>query len=124
MTKADKMLLAGLLFSALISGAALYSRFFFPSAEPVQAVVSIGGKVVRTIELKPGARSSFVVYGRRGPSTVEVDGRRIRMQQAPCDNGICLRQGWIEHPGQSIVCVPGEMLIRMEGAAPLDAVTR
>jgi hypothetical protein len=126
MTRADKFLLVGILLASLISGTALYSRFFLGSvgAEPVQAVITVSGKAFRTLALQPGASSSFVVQGRRGASKVEVDGMRVRMQQAPCENGICLKQGWIEHPGQSVVCVPGEIVIRLEGAAPLDAVTR
>jgi hypothetical protein len=53
-----------------------------------------------------------------------VEGKRIRMKEANCPDKICVRQGWIEKPGDSIVCIPGEIIIRIEGAAPLDAVTR
>jgi len=55
---------------------------------------------------------------------VEVEGKRIRMMEAPCAGKICVNQKWIENPGQIIVCIPGEILIRIEGTAPLDAVTR
>lgn len=131
MTRADKLLLAGLLLASLITGAALYGRLFLRpdqaqqvQAQQVQAVVSVRGKVIRTIELHPGTRSTLALEGGRGPATVEVDGTRVRMMEAHCENGICLKQSWIDQPGQSIVCVPGEIVIRMEGAAPLDAVTR
>lgn len=126
MTRADKLLLAGLLLAALITGAALYGRLFFrpDQAEQVRAVVSVRGKVIRTIELHPGSRSTLALEGGRGPATIEVDGTKVRMMEAHCENGICLKQSWIDQPGQSIVCVPGEIVIRMEGAAPLDAVTR
>jgi hypothetical protein len=126
MTKADKILLAGLLLASLITGGALYGRWFLPAARTgqVQAVVSVQGKVVRTVELHPDARLTWPVQGGRVPATVEVDGVRVRMLEAGCANGICLKQGWIEQPGQSVVCVPGEIVIRIEGAAALDAVTR
>lgn len=126
MTRADKILLAALLMASLLTGAALYGRAFLSTgpAEPVQAIVTVQGKVVRSVELLPGQRSTLVVQGRRGAATVEFDGRRVRMLEAHCENGTCLKQGWIEHAGQSIVCVPGEIVVRMEGEAPLDAVTR
>ena len=126
MTRADKILLAALLLFTLLSAGALYGRFLHvpDHAKPSQAVVTVQGKVARRIELAPGTKSSFVVDGRVGPSAVEVDGTRVRMAEAPCAAGTCVKQGWIAHPGQSVVCIPGEIMIRIEGAAPLDAVTR
>jgi len=126
MTRADKILLAGLLLVSLLSVAAAGSRFFLLSgkSEPLQAVIMSQGKQVRRINLSAGGRSSFAVQGRSGYSTVEIEGGRIRMLNAPCSGQICVKQGWIEHSGQTIVCIPEEMLIRIEGAAPVDAVTR
>jgi hypothetical protein len=126
MTRGDKFLLAGLLCMALLSTVALYGHFsLFPGkAESVRAAISVHGKVVKLIDLPTSARSSFVLQGRSGAVTVEVDGARVRMLEASCPGSVCVRQGWIEHPGQSIVCIPGEILIRIEGTAPLDAVTR
>lgn len=126
MTRADKFLLAGLLCTSLLAAALLYGRFsLFPAkGRPVQAVISVQGKVVRRLALPAGAPSSFLVRGVVGASTVEVEGGRVRMLEAPCPGGVCVKQGWIDRPGQSIVCIPGQILVRIEGTAPLDAVTR
>lgn len=126
MTRGDKFLLAGILLVSLLSMATLYGHFAFFSGkiESAQAVITVQGKVVRKISLPVPERSSFVVNGRLGPSAVEVEGTRVRMHEASCAERICIGQGWIAHPGQSIVCIPGEILIRIEGAAPVDAVTR
>lgn len=126
MTRGDKFLLAGLLSVSLLATAVLYGRFFlFPGkGEAARAVISVQGRIIRTIDLSAGARSFFVVNGRLGPATVEVDGARLRLREASCAGRVCIGQGWIDHPGQSIVCMPGEILIRIVGAAPLDAVTR
>ena len=126
MTRADKLLLAGLLSISLLSMAALYGRFSLlsGSGQSARAVITVKGEVIRKIKLESGTRSSFVVEGQVGPSTVEVEGKRVRMLEAPCAGGICVKQNWIGRPGQSIVCIPGQILVRIEGAAPLDAVTR
>lgn len=126
MTRGDKFLLAGLLLMALLSLALLYGRLplFHSGSASVQAVITVRGNIIRKVQLPSAGRSSFVVQGRVGPSTVELDGARIRIQEAPCPGQVCVSQGWISHPGQSVICIPGEILIRIEGAAPLDAVTR
>lgn len=127
MTRADRYLAAGILLIAILSVAIFYFRSSLSSgkASSVGAVISAQGEIVRKIDLSPGGgKTTFLVSGRLGPATVAVEGRRIRVLDAPCPERICVKQGWIENPGESIVCIPGETVIHIEGAAPVDAVTR
>lgn len=127
MTRADKHLAAVILLLAVLAAAVTWQRFFTPARKSSSALAMIRtqGETARQVDLANSAKPLvFVVSGRLGPSTVEVAGGRIRMLEAPCPEQICVRQGWIEHPGESIVCVPGEIVIQIEGAAKLDAVTR
>ena len=126
MTRGDKYLLAGLLILALLSMAVLYGRVpLIPGkAEALQATISVRGNIVKMIALPAGEQLTCSLQGRSGAALVEINGSRVRMLEAHCPGGLCVRQGWIERPGQSIVCIPGEILIRIEGTAPLDAVTR
>ncbi|MBJ6799791.1 NusG domain II-containing protein [Geomonas propionica] len=123
MTRGDKILVAVILLLAIGCAAALYGRFLLlDRPRATRAVVTVRGKTVRVIELP--SRGIFVLQGRSGPAKLEVAGMRIRMREAHCPGGICLRQGWIRRAGESIICVPGEIAIHIEGAAMLDAVTR
>lgn len=124
MTRADKYLAAGILFISILAVALFYYRSSLSPNRASQAVIKANGEVVGRIDLSSGEKRTFTVAGRLGPATVEVAGKRIRMLEAPCPEKICVKQGWIGNPGESIVCIPGETLIHIEGAAPLDAVTR
>lgn len=127
MTRADKLLTAAILLIAL-AGVMLISRLLFFSQRSLfsqQAIVTVHGQVERRIDLIPGTpAASVVINGRLGPSVVEVSGGKIRMREAGCPQQICIRQGWIENLGESIVCLPGEIVIRIDGQAPVDAVSR
>lgn len=125
MTRGDKILLAVLLLASLLSAAIVSRRIFFNDGThaSAQCVISVSGVTVHTLQL-PAVQTTLAVNGRLGPSTIQVDGRKVRMLQAPCPGHVCVKQGWIKHPGQNIACVPGNILIRIEGTAPLDAVTR
>jgi len=127
MTRADKLLTVGVLLAAVLVTAAMFCRstlFSHPTLAP-RAVISARGKVVRVVDLAAGKGSTtFTVVGREGPALVEAAGNRIRMAEAPCARHICTARGWIGKPGEAVVCVPGEILIQIEGAAPVDAVTR
>ena len=127
MTRADKLLIAAILLCALFGLAKIYRHFFTPLDQlfPAQATITSDGKVVRTIDLDPaGGKQTLQVSGRLGPATVEVAGGRIRMRAANCPEQICVKQGWIQEPGATIVCLPGEIIIHLDGPAPVDAVTR
>lgn len=123
MRKGDKLLLAGLLVVALLLAIALYGRHLLPAGDgTAHAMVTVDGKHFRTVALSEP--TTFTVLGESGPAIVEVVGGQLRMREAECPEGLCLKQGWIGRPGQSIVCVPGRIVIRIEGAAVLDGVTR
>lgn len=79
------------------------------------------------LELAEGQAGRMLsLQGKIGPATVEVGGGRIRMLEAPCPDKICIRRGWIEKTGDSIICIPNEIHIFIQGksAAPVDALTR
>jgi hypothetical protein len=127
MTRADKLLTVALLLCAFLGLAKMYRHFFAPLDlfSPAQATITCDGHVVRTIDLDPaGGKQTLHVSGRLGPATVEVAGGKIRMLEANCPEQICVKQGWIQEPGASIVCLPGEIIIHLDGPAAVDAVTR
>jgi hypothetical protein len=55
---------------------------------------------------------------------IEIENRRIRVLESDCPKSMCMRKGWIQTPGDVIVCVPNKVLIeiRSQTADFLDAV--
>jgi hypothetical protein len=127
MSKADSCLVAGVLLVAALSAMLNYRGILLRTAEvgDTKAVIKVRGGIVRTIDLlKDGKQAVYPVPGLIGRALVEVDGNRVRMREAPCPDRTCVLQGWIERPGEGIVCIPNQMEIRIEGGSGLDAVTR
>lgn len=127
MRKADNCLIVGVLLAAALS-AMIYYRVTLlrtDTAVDTRAVIKIRGRIVRTIDLlKDGKHAVYQVQGSIGRALVELDGNRVRMREAPCPDRTCILQGWIERPGESVVCLPNLLEIRIEGGSGLDAVTR
>lgn len=129
MSRADKYLVCGILLVAIVSAAFLYFHGLaqYPANGPCYAVIMVQGKRVAMLELAEGQAGRMLnLQGKIGPATVEVGGGRIRMLEAPCPDKICIRRGWIEKTGDSIICIPNEIHIFIQGksAAPVDALTR
>jgi hypothetical protein len=54
------------------------------------------------------------VPGPLGKTTVEIKGGRVRVLDSPCPNKICVSQGWIERPGETIICLPNRVSITVK----------
>lgn len=89
------------------------------------AEVSLDRRVVLRLPLnRPG---STTVEGRLGLLHLEVAGGRVRVVDAPCRHKVCVRMGAKGRVGETIVCVPSHVIVRILGpVAPdgVDAVSR
>jgi len=129
MTKADTKLLIAVILLSLVAYAAIhYSSLSFPAEGRV--LIKAGGEVVQELLLsadRPAQRIS--VQGKTAPAIIEIEQGRVRVAEAFCPDQICVKQGWIDTPGSSIVCVPNELVIYLpagtdDGATAVDAITR
>lgn len=58
-------------------------------------------------------------------NTVEISGCEVRVTEASCKNQVCVKHGSISHTGESIVCLPNRLVVRIEDpkGGGYDAVT-
>ncbi|MDD2335682.1 MAG: NusG domain II-containing protein [Geobacteraceae bacterium] len=119
--------MSGVLVIALISVGLFYCNSFLQQSRVGSRVacVKVHGRLIKRIDLSgQGTKATFILQGSMGPATVEVENKSIRMSDAPCPDRICVGRGWIEQPGESIVCIPNEINIYIENGDEIDAVTR
>ena len=85
------------------------------------AVVTVDGVAVATLPL--GEDGRFPIDTGTGCNTVEVSGGRVRVADADCPDRLCVRSGWAQYTGESIVCLPHKLVVTVRGgAAGPDAV--
>ncbi len=68
--------------------------------------------------------TTLILRGPVGKTKVEVKGRRVRVKESDCKNKLCIRMGWIDYAGQTIVCASNRVVIWLEGKGGVDGVTR
>jgi len=148
LSRHDWILLAGIVFAAAIGFAfqaffgnpsedqMLVLHLTAPaygSAEasaPEDAGVFRGIKVERTTaealegisiaDLESGGEERYwQIQGANGPLTLHfAPGQGIEIIEAQCPDQICVRTGFIRKAGQSIVCVPNEVMVALQTAEP------
>lgn len=91
-------------------------------------VVLIDGEEIDRIPLEPNMepREIRIDAGDGNYNILHVDYEDVRIVDASCRDSLCIKQGSIEYPGQSIVCLPNKVVIKIIGedtSPPVDDVT-
>ena len=64
------------------------------------------------------------IEGERGYNLLVIQGGEAWLSEADCPTQLCVKTGKIRYAGQSIVCLPHRLAVRIVGgASALDAVT-
>lgn len=112
--KWDMAVIAGvLLLAAVIFG------LFLPGENAAYAEIYQNGQLVRRLALDQD--QTFTVHGAY-TNTVTVQGGRVAVTASTCPGGDCVRCGWVQSAGRSIVCLPGGLEIRVVGTDGVDFV--
>lgn len=87
------------------------------------AVVTLQGEEVLRRPLMQEIET-YEIQGDLGTNTVEIGSGWVRVSSADCRDQLCVRQGKAQRPNQPIICLPHQMVIRIEGqqGGGVDAV--
>lgn len=55
--------------------------------------------------------------------TIVVSGGRVWVEDADCSDKICEKRGAISQAGQSIVCLPNRVVVKISGKGEVEAIS-
>ena len=82
-------------------------------------VISVGGQETQRTGLKDFAPTTLSHNGYT--LTIAADGDSVWIASGDCPGQDCVHTGHIRRGGQSIVCLPAQVVVYLEGAASPDA---
>ena len=82
-------------------------------------VISVGGQETQRTGLKDFAPTTLSHNGYT--LTIAADGDSVWVSDSDCPTQDCVHTGHIRRGGQSIVCLPAQVVVHLEGAASPDA---
>ena len=118
LTIGDKILILCLLSLSIVSGVVLKRAY----KEAKYCIISVDGR--DTYKLLLSKPQTMKIKGAIGESIVEIKDRNVRMVDSSCPLKICTHQGKIKSSGETIICVPNRVMIRIAGKELVDAITR
>ena len=117
----DLLFLATLLLCGILLTAGIYLH-----AKDGQFVrITIGGAVYGTYPLDEDQEISVEADGEQ-INLVRIRSGSVSMEQATCPDELCVKQGSISKTGQTIVCLPHELVVEVYGTdeKEYDAISR
>lgn len=117
MKRGDRVMFGIFAFLVAAGACVLAWRAFAPRSE-LTAVVISGGRTVRRIKLSGAAPETFAVKYGAGWNLITVKDGMIAVTGADCPDRECVKRGWLTKPGESAVCLPHRLVVRIEGGEP------
>lgn len=84
------------------------------------------GKLYKKLPLeKKYEREIFTVEGELGTNVIEIDNGQVKIIDADCPDKICVKTYAISKAGESIICLPHKLVVRIigEGRQETDEVS-
>lgn len=113
---ADLILVGGL----LVVAAVLFFTLSRWSAHGGAVEVQVDGTTVATLPLD--IDTTYVIDGAGGGhNTLVIADGKATVTEATCPDGVCVRHRAIDRAGQSIICLPNKVVVRLVGEPTVDA---
>jgi hypothetical protein len=96
----------------LIGGIVLISNLLQEGQAGITAVLEIDGVIVERFNLEADLEN-YRAETDLGYNILEFAEGAVRVVEADCPDKICMHFGWIKHVGQTVVCLPHRLVIRI-----------
>ncbi len=110
----SKNLKWALIFASLVlvcGGVIIFGQF---SHGTVSAEIYVDGKLYRIVnDLERQELQSFTVYSEHGSNTICYGSGKIWVSEADCKNQTCKKYGKASLSGETIVCAPHRLVIKI-----------
>lgn len=120
MNRNDKILVAVLLVIALSFS---FVYHYFVKEEGARVLITVDGKEYKNLSINEDA--SLLIEGVNGGTNhLVIENGTVKMDEATCPDQVCVYQREIESSGESIICLPNRVVVKIVGGEEddIDAV--
>ena len=109
-------------FLLVITGVTFVVTYVPKNSDELIASIYLKEEKVNTINLTELGEESvmYTINLNDGHVHIEAKHNAIRVKESTCPHQYCVNTGWISEAGRSIICVPYELVITIEGASSFD----
>ena len=105
----------------IIIASAIFMLWNSLKSDSVQAVITVDGKVIETIDLSNVTEKITVIPATSPRVVITAENGEIRFESADCEDKLCVACGDLSRHGDTAVCLPSKTVITVTGS-DVDAV--
>ena len=88
-----------------------------------QCVIEVDGKEYARFDMTLLTEEKVIdIDSQYGRNVVVIDRGGVSVTESSCPDGSEVKSGRITKPGQSLICLPNRVVVRLEGNSGVDAV--
>lgn len=114
--------MAFLFFAAAALTVVFWACKNLEKSDALTAQIIKDGKIIKTIRLDREPAQTIIING-NGKNKIETGTNKIRIADADCPDKDCVKCGWLTKRGDSAVCLPNLLVIKIVGESDIDGVT-
>ena len=112
MKRADKICIELIMAACVLFYVPLW--FAYDGVQAEEVVVKVKDEEVLRVSLWKNA--TYSVMGKLGEVMIEINDGKVRVEKENSPYHYCSIQGYVSDPSTPIICLPNEVVVRIEGS--------
>lgn len=83
-----------------------------PLKQKTVAIVKVNNHKIKELNLDQNTTWTYDKDGHK--NILQVKNKKIHMVEANCKDQVCVKEGWKNKPGQTIICLPHKFLVEIK----------
>ncbi len=100
----------------IVAACGIWIRMALMQTDQTYGEVWVDGELYRQVRLTDDTEEIITLDGRDSPVTIEIVGTQMRFVDSQCGDHTCELTGWISRVGQTAVCLPNRVSIKITGS--------
>lgn len=110
-----------IIIAVILLAAAVFTFWSNSKTESVQAVITVDGETVKTVDLSNIKEKITFIPATDPRVVITAENGEIRFESADCEDKLCVACGNLSKHGDTAVCLPSKTVITVTGS-DVDAV--
>lgn len=110
-----------IIIAVILLAAAVFTFWSNSKTESVQAVITVDGETVKTVDLSNIKEKITFIPATDPRVVITAENGEIRFESADCEDKLCVACGKLSKHGDTAVCLPSKTVITVTGS-DVDAV--
>lgn len=115
MKKLDYIVIIGLIVVSLLSSGVILYISAQKKYQSEYVEISVNGKLYKKVSFNNSTEEIIDVKTELGENIVKISKGKVQILDADCPDKICVKDGYIEEPGELLVCLPHKVIVEIKG---------